>query len=78
VEVETERVTLVVWHRLALFVTFKGHRQLWYIDYVDSPVEHEGEIKDTVEQRHHQVGHGQVHQEVISHRLHPPMGCSRN
>ena len=38
------------------------------------PVLHEDKVEYGVEARHHEVGHAQVHQEVVGHVAHPPMG----
>ena len=38
------------------------------------PVLHEDEVEDGVEARHHEVRHAQVHQKVVGHVAHPPMG----
>lgn len=40
-------------------------------------VQHEDEVEDAVEKGHHQVRDAQVHQEVVSHRPHPPMSYNK-
>jgi hypothetical protein len=41
-----------------------------------SPVEHVHEIEDAVEYGHEQIGHAQIHQEVVSNCAHPSVRCS--
>ena len=38
------------------------------------PVSHEDEGGDAVKDRHHEVSQGEVHQEVVRHTPHRPMG----
>jgi hypothetical protein len=38
------------------------------------PVFHEDKVEDGVHDRHHEVGHAQVHKEVVGHIAHAAMG----